>query len=105
EAEAQRRWQGRNRRRTEKAVGGETGGGEGGTSRCKEVHRQESAGEGFPEGREEGCREATTESRRDSCWSGSDRVAPPNQGHGSLAQRGRDRFRVKNQEGKGLGAF
>src|ERR1019366_590152 len=40
-----------------------------------------------------------------TCCSGNDRVALPSRCHGSLAQRGCDRFRIKSQEGKELGAF
>jgi len=51
EAEAQRRWQGRNRRRFEETVGGETGGSEeGGTRRDKEGGCEEGCSEEGGEG-------------------------------------------------------
>src|ERR1019366_8877895 len=50
-------------------------GGQGAAGTRRQESCEESAGEGFTEGREEGCRQATAESRRDSCCSGGDRVA------------------------------
>src|ERR1035437_1239501 len=85
EAEIQRRWQKGNRRCRKEALGGVPCREEGGDLNrrkeacCEEYRCQESASEGFTEGREEGCRQATAESRRDSaCCSGGDRVALPN---------------------------
>jgi hypothetical protein len=107
-AEAERRWQGRNRRCIEEALGGEGGGSEGGgqAGTRRQESCEESAGEGFTEGHEEGCREATAENRRTSgCCPGGNRVAMRSRRDAPLAQRGCDRFRVKSQEGKELGAF
>jgi hypothetical protein len=79
QAKTEQGWQGRNRRNLEEKVGGKEGGrGEDGTSRRQESGGEESAGKGFMEGREEGCRQAIAESRRDSGpghVSGGDRVA------------------------------
>src|ERR1035437_1732398 len=63
---------------------GESGSCNGGqgppATRCQESFQEtryeESAGEGLTEGRKEGCRQATAESRHDSsCCSSSDRLA------------------------------
>src|ERR1035437_7058461 len=81
EAEIQRRWQKGNRRCHKEALGGvpcreESGDANRGKEACCEEYRcQESASEGFTEGRKEGCPHATAESRRDSCSPGGDRVA------------------------------
>ena len=79
QAKTEQGWQGRNRRNLEEKVGGKEGGrGEDGTSRRQASGGEESAGKGFMEGREEGCRQAIAESRRDSGpghVSGGDRVA------------------------------
>src|ERR1035437_1185335 len=102
EAEAQRRWQEGHCRRHQETLGqGESRSGHGGQgpadARRQENRSEESAGEGLTEDREEGCRQATAESRRDSCCSGGDgdRVALPSRRDASLAQLGCDRSRVK----------
>ena len=81
-AEAQRRWQKGHCRGQPQALGqGESRschGGQGPTGTRRQESRQESAGGGFTEGRDEGCRQAHAESRRNSaCCSGSDRLTLP----------------------------